>query len=268
MFYQGHDQAGFEVSLKKVPERIVCTVPSLTELLFDLGLGEKVVGVTRFCVKPSGARKQAAIVGGTKDIDVKTVESLKPDLIIGNKEENRKEQINEIKNTTPVWLSEISNVQEACSAIEQLGHLTDTQSRASLLNDQIQSAVKKLRQIPDTHKSVLYFIWKKPYMVAGRSTYINSILDLCGLKNIAPDSESRYPQLSIDYIQKLQPQIILLSSEPYPFSSGDLHQITQKQDKAEGFLLNGEIFSWYGSRLIPALDSIRYFKMKLNKNSL
>lgn len=262
MFFQGLDQAGYEVNIKNVPQRIVCTVPSLTELLFDLGLEEKIIGVTRFCVRPQNARKKAAIIGGTKDIDLNTLRKLRPDLIIGNKEENVKDQISEAKKLAPVWLSDVNNLNDARRAIEEIGKITHTFEKAAAMSKSISAAEEELRQIRSPQKSALYFIWKNPYMVAGKNSFINAMLSLCGLQNIAPEENARYPALSLEQIQEIEPEVIILSSEPYPFCSGDLHQIAEKLPRTQAYLLNGEIFSWYGSRLIPALKYIRSLKLK------
>lgn len=266
MFFQGQDQAGFNVSVKSTPQRIICTVPSLTELLYDLGLEEKIVGVTRFCVKPAVARKKAAIIGGTKDLDLKLIKSLKPDLIIGNKEENIKEQILTAKKTAPVWLSDINDIHEACDAIKQIGKITGTEKKANEINDEIISRKNVLTKMNNSGKSVLYFIWKKPYMLAGKNTFINSVLELCGLKNMAPEVTNRYPEISLEQIKTLRPQILILSSEPYPFSAGDLQQLAKVIPDTEAYILDGEVFSWYGSRLIPGLKYLRSFKNQVNRS--
>lgn len=265
MFFYDHDQAGYEVKLSKVPQRIICTVPSLTELLFDLGLGQNVVGVTRFCVKPAAAREKAEIIGGTKDLDIKLIRRLKPDLIIGNKEENVKEQIEEIKTFAPVWLSDINDISQACEAIEQIGEATNTRQKAAELTREINKQLALLREIPSTHKTVLYFMWNNPLMVAGENTYINNILTLCGLSNIAPNKAQRYPELSAEELKKLNPDIVFLSSEPFPFSTKELHNITRELAGTRGLIVDGEVFSWYGSRLIPALNYLRYLKSGLLK---
>lgn len=266
MFFQGQDQAGFNVSVKSTPQRIICTVPSLTELLYDLGLEEKIVGVTRFCVKPAIARKKAAIIGGTKDLDLELIKTLKPDLIIGNKEENIKEQILTAKKTAPVWLSDINGIKEACEAIQQIGEITGTSKKANEISDKINSRKNVLSEMNNSGKSVLYFIWKNPYMLAGKNTYINSILELCGLQNIAPKVTNRYPEISLEQIQSLRPDVLILSSEPYPFSSGDLHHLAKALPAVEAYILNGEVFSWYGSRLIPGLEYLRSFKNQINRS--
>lgn len=209
------DQMGRCVTLNGVPKRVVSMVPSQTELLFDLGLEKHVVGVTKFCLYPGRARRTKVVVGGTKRIHLDTTVALKPDLIIGNKEENTKELVHELSEICPVWMSDILDVQAALNMIEEVGYIFEVQSQAQQIIADLINAFNSLVKFDKFR--VLYFIWKDPYIVAASETFIDHILKVIGLENAARHL-SRYPSLEIAEIKVLAPDIIFLSSEPYPFN--------------------------------------------------
>jgi len=242
------DQMNRRVVVPFPPQRIVSLVPSQTELLFDLGLGERVVGVTKFCVHPAEARKTAAVVGGTKNFDFEKIEALKPDLILGNKEENYQEGIELLAATHPIWLSDISTLKDALDMIRRVGLVTGRKERANALATEIATsfAALKIPTVPPV--SAAYFIWRKPYMVAAPSTFINDLLQQAGFSN-AFSNLTRYPEITREQLAAAQPQQILLSSEPYPFSEKHLAEFQAICPEAEIRIVDGELFSWYGSRL-------------------
>jgi len=241
------DQIGRTVNLPKPPGRILSLVPSQTELLFDLGLGPQVVGRTKFCIHPAPQVQQVPIVGGTKQVHLDRIAALQPDLIIGNKEENSQDFIEALMGQYPVWLSNMHNLAQALQMIEQVGLLCGVQPQAQQLAQSIQQSFEALPQRAQPLKT-LYLIWRKPYMAAGQNTFINDIMQRGGFQNVlAPGS--RYPELSADQIQQLSPQVVLLSSEPYPFKQKHLAELQEIVPQAQLFLADGELFSWYGSRL-------------------
>ncbi len=249
------DQLGRKVALAHPPHRIVSLVPSQTELLFDLGLEEKIVGITRFCVHPP--RRDKTFVGGTKDFDTELIMRLTPDLIIANKEENTREKIELLAEHIPVWVSDVKNLESALEMILSIGELCDKVTQAQELVAQIRLGFSQLYYVKTFR--VLYFIWRKPYMVAGKDTFIHDILARIGCINLCP--LQRYPALSPEEIIKLDPEIIFLSSEPYPFKTKHVKEIQEIVPKASVRLVNGEFFSWYGSRLAlaaPYLVSLRH----------
>jgi len=251
------DQLNRKIELNGVPKRIVSLVPSQTELLFDLGLNEEVVGITKFCVHPAEWLKTKTKVGGTKNYDLEKIKALRPDLIIGNKEENEQQQIEELMRLYPVWMSDIVTLQDAYNMVTAVGTLIGKQEQSTLLKLQIENQFQKLSASVDrSHKkSVAYFIWKKPYMVAGETTFINEMLHLCGFTNVfATHQSSRYPQLSQEDLVRANPQLILLSSEPYPFSEKHIQEFKDICPHAKIAIVDGEFFSWYGSRLLKASD--------------
>lgn len=242
------DQLGNRIHLASPPQRIVSLVPSQTELLFDLGLGERVVGVTKFCTHPLEAREKKTIVGGTKQFDFETIDRLKPDLIIGNKEENYQEGIELLAKRYPVFMSDIFSMKDALEMIKLVGQLCDREEAANMLADKIEGEFAGLKKRPPLH--VLYFIWRKPWMVAGTNTFIHSMIDTIGWRNAI--QAERYPELTSHQISSSQAEIVLLSSEPYPFKEKHIVELQSLLPSAKIRLVDGEMFSWYGSRLLKA----------------
>lgn len=242
------DQMGRQVLCPEPPQRIISLVPSQTELLMDLGLGNKLVGRTKFCIHPAAQLADIAIIGGTKNFRVEQIHALAPDLIIGNKEENYEAGISILADKYPVLMSDIYTLPDALQMIQMVGAATGTEPQATALTHEITQGFNLLTK-PATPKRILYLIWKNPYMAAGGNTFISDMIGRMGWSNVLGEAE-RYPQLSDAQIQALQPDIILLSSEPYPFSlAKDAHDLERLCPLAKVLLVDGEIFSWYGSRL-------------------
>ncbi|TDQ14800.1 ABC-type Fe3+-hydroxamate transport system substrate-binding protein [Algoriphagus boseongensis] len=243
------DQLNRSIFLPKPPERIISLVPSQTELLADLGVGDKLVGVTKFCVHPTHFRKTKTIVGGTKNYRMEVIDSLKPDLIIGNKEENDQEGIEILAQKYPVWMSDISNLEEAFKMISSLGELTNSQTQAC----QLVGELKEKFSIPIPNKGTsVYLIWENPMMAVGKNTFINEMLTHAGFENLI--LESRYPELKEEYLKKLNPDFLLLSSEPFPFKEVHIAKYQALLPETRIEIVNGELFSWYGSRLKKSPD--------------
>jgi ABC-type Fe3+-hydroxamate transport system substrate-binding protein len=249
------DQTGRSIFLNRSPERIVSLVPSQTELLYDLGLKDKIVGQTIFCIHPSFDFKEAVKIGGTKKLQLDKIASLKPDLIIANKEENEQEQIEWLASRFPVWISDIYNLEDALQMIQSVGLLTGTDHKANELTTKIAFNFEQLKAGNDKHKT-LYLIWFNPWMATGRQTFINDILQRVGFDNVLPE-HTRYPELNETQIKKLNPDLILFSSEPFPFKQKHMEQMQSALPNARCVLVDGEMFSWYGSRLLKA---VAYFK--------
>ncbi|MDN4166487.1 helical backbone metal receptor [Cytophagales bacterium LB-30] len=241
------DQMGRNVEVPLRPQRIVSLVPSQTELLFDLGLGDRVVGRTRFCIHPKEEVKKCESVGGTKDFTLERIAALNPDLIIGNKEENEQSRIEEVAKYFPVWMSDIVTFQDALAMISQVGALTQADKQAKNLVKEIEQGFAKLN-IPKSEKHTLYLIWKNPYMAAGTDTFIHQMMQCMGLSNVLSPN-SRYPELTEADISRLDPDVILLSSEPYPFQKKHEAELKMIAPGARVLRVDGEMFSWYGSRL-------------------
>jgi len=245
------DQLDRPVSIIDSPKRIISLVPSQTKLLVDLGLEDRIVGVTKFCVHPAWIRKTKKIVGGTKNFRFDVIESLNPDLIIGNKEENDQDEIEKLMRNYPVWMSDIITIEESLEMILLLGEILDARSEA----DKIVQKIKNDFATPLPKKgSAAYVIWYEPIMVAGSKTFINEMMALAGFENKI--SKGRYPIVNLKDLKELAPEYILLSSEPYPFKKKHVDYFNAHLPKSKIRLIDGELFSWYGSRL---LDAKSYF---------
>lgn len=258
------DQLGTEHTFETSPKRIISLVPSQTELLYDLGQEAKIVGITKFCVHPYHFKSTKKSVGGTKKVNYRKIKELQPDIIICNKEENTQEMVERLREICPVWVTNIITVEDNFQMITDFGQLFNCRTEANKWNDKLAFALSDfknfVKDIPV--KKVAYFIWKKPYMVAGSDNFINELLKLNHFENIY-DTKGRYPEVAIEQIvEEGDPDFIFLSSEPYPFKKEDGYEISNYTDKAQTVLVDGEMFSWYGSRLLKAFT---YFKM-LHRN--
>ena len=243
------DQLGKEILLPTAPLRIVSLVPSQTELLFSLGLDEEVVGITKFCIHPDHWFRSKNRVGGTKKLDINKIRSLQPNLVIANKEENTLEDVTAIETFCPVWTSDISNFSDAVDMINRIGDLTGTSEKASVMVNEISREFSNI-SISRVYRAA-YLIWKNPWMAAGGGTFINVMLNACGMKNVLENMD-RYPAIEIDSLVQKNIEILLLSSEPYPFKISDLEQLREILPKVKIMLVDGELFSWYGSRMLMA----------------
>ena len=253
------DQMGRCVWVPDEPKRIISLVPSQTELLYDLGIREELVGLTKFCIHPKGLKKDKTIVGGTKTYKFDVIRSLKPDLIIGNKEENEQEGIEHLADEFPVWMSDISNLSEALQMINEVGALVNKKPDSEKIVASISNSFSNLKS--DKIEKVVYLIWHDPMMVAGKGTFINDMLERCHFQNLLEDK--RYPSLTIDDLKALSPDRILLSSEPFPFKAKHIEAYQTICPNAKIQLIDGEMFSWYGTRLLKAPD---YFRTLLSKS--
>ncbi len=238
-------------SLPYIPQRIVSLVPSQTELLFDLGLGDRVVGITKFCIHPAEQVKTKTLVGGTKNFRFDVIDTLKPDLILANKEENYKEGIEQLAANYPVWMSDLYTLEDALAMMEKVGKLTGVEEKANTIVLEVKTRFAGF--VPAQSRRVAYFIWQNPMMVAASHTFINDLLQRCGLENVF-DELSRYPEISEAQLQQAAPEWILLSSEPFPFAEKHIRYFQELCPQSRVLLVDGEMFSWYGSHLLQAVD--------------
>jgi len=255
------DQLGDTIELSQPPQRIISLVPSQTELLIYLGLKDRIVGITKFCVHPKELRAQKTVVGGTKQVNLEKIKALTPDLIIANKEENTQQMVENLKTICPVWVSDVNTLEDNYSLINQLGDLCDVKKKATLLisltREKQQLFVERIKEVPLA--SVVYLIWNQPIMGAGSPSFIDALLQLNKFDNLLSSAASRYPEVESLALEKAQH--ILLSSEPFPFTEKH-KQSFGIESNATLSLVDGEYFSWYGSRLLKAFD---YF-VKLQRN--
>lgn len=252
------DQTNKIVDIPTTPLRIISLVPSQTELLHFLNLDDQVVGITKFCVHPNDWFRNKTRVGGTKQYHVDRIEALTPNLIIANKEENDKAQILQLAKKYPVWVSDVKNLTDACEMIKSVGAITNTTLQANKLADNIQTGFLKLKKqvanLPNLR--VLYLIWQKPYMTVGGDTFINDMIEHIGWTNCY-SHQTRYPMLTEAEITNLKPDLVLLSSEPFPFKEKHITAISKLCPAAVIKLVDGEYFSWYGSRLLQTSEYLR-----------
>ncbi|MCB9195342.1 MAG: ABC transporter substrate-binding protein [Flavobacteriales bacterium] len=251
-----------ELNIKSVPKRIVSLVPSITELLYDLHLEEEVVGLTKFCVHPKPWCNTKIKIGGTKKINLDRIAELQPDLIIGNKEENTKEDITDLQSQYPVLMTDVNSFTDALNMISLIGNACNRNNEALQLREQLEKIQKG---IPSRNpRNAIYLIWKEPYFAVGQNTFINNMMDLAGFENLI--KEERYPEITLDQINNYRPEFLLLSTEPYPFDNNILTQIKTHLTYSKPILVNGEMFSWYGSRLLKSFTYFEQLNNELDKN--
>ncbi len=253
------DQIGQTIHLPSPPRRIISLVPSQTELLFHLGLDEAVVGLTKFCVHPYEKWRTKPRIGGTKQVDFEKIVALKPDLIIGNKEENDRQQIEQLRQQYPVWMSDISTLEDALDMIKSLGEIAGKLASALDLTSAIRTAFHAVSANSTLKIPVAYLIWRRPWMAVGSDTFIHHILAQAGFIN-SLGGKTRYPEITLEELAETAPAVIMLSSEPYPFKQQHVAEIQELCQTAIVKLVDGEMLSWYGSRMLlaaPYLANLR-----------
>lgn len=251
------------MSIDKKYKRIISLVPSQTELLVDLGLEDSIVGVTKFCIHPKHLLKTKTIVGGTKNIKIDRIKNLQPDIILCNKEENTKEIVESCQKVAFTHVSDIFTLTDSLELISLYGSFFEKQVEAKKMINKLESKIIDFKKFIENKKSrkVAYFIWRNPWMVAASNTFINHLLELNKFENVYAN-EKRYPEVDIKNINKKKPELILLSSEPFPFKEKHILEIIEHTNNLTPILVDGEYFSWYGSRLLKAFD---YFKELHNR---
>lgn len=232
------------------PRSIVSLVPSQTELLYDLGLEAAVAGITKFCVHPPHWRSSKTITGGTKNIRMEVIDALQPDLVIANREENRREDIIPLSEKYPVWVTDVQDLDSALQMIRDIGALTGTDAAATTICQSVAGAFARLQATAPPLRTA-YLIWRDPYMTAGADTFIHAMMQQCGFINIFSD-RTRYPETHPAELKALDCELLLLSSEPYPFKEQHLRELASLLPSTRIMLADGEMFSWYGSRLLHA----------------
>lgn len=246
------DQLERDLIFSNPPQRIISLVPSITELLYDLGLGDRVVGITKFCLYPKDWYCNKSRIGGTKNVDFEKIKELNPDLIIANKEENNKKEVKELIDSYPVYVSDINNFEEAYLFIESISSILDVAFKGELLLDDIKESIQSIKK---SNKKVIYLIWKEPLIAVGKNTFINNVIESLGWVNAC--EENRYPEISLSKLMDDSVDCVLLSSEPFPFKESHQKEFQLAGLSTRTILVDGEIFSWYGSRM---LKMGKYFK--------
>lgn len=258
------DQLNRTLSFSSYPKRIISLVPSQTELLFHLGLDKEVVGVTKFCIYPTDWKTRKTIVGGTKNLKMDLIKELNPDLIIANKEENDEDSLRKLMPIFPVWISDIKRLEDAFQMILSVGRITNSESTSFTWTEKIKKQFKILSLLPKQPRRVAYLIWNNPLMSVNQDTFIHSLLELNQWDNCFKDKLNRYPEITEEELVDSNPEMVFLSSEPFPFKDKHIDRFKQLLPESRVVLVNGEYFSWYGSRLV---DSPAYFS-SLHKSLL
>ena len=241
------------------PERIVSLVPSVTEALFAFGVGERVVGRTRYCVQPPHSVGKIAKVGGTKKVDVEKVLSLDPDLVVAVREENPRESVEALMSAgVPVLLGEPETVAGAVEFLREIADRVEAPRTEAVLTP-IERVHEKLRGAVFHRRRVFVPIWREPYMSVGSDTYVHDVIETCGGENVCGD-RTRYPEITPEEIEAAQPEVILLPDEPYPFSAEELPEFyaldvpAAREDRIH--LVDGKLLTWYGPRMASSLTQI------------
>jgi len=264
--------------LDYVPKRIISLVPSQTELLYDLGLEDETVGITKFCIHPEEWYRNKTRIGGTKTLNKTIIDQLKPDLIIANREENVKEQVNDLAADYPIWVTDVNDLEGALRMIRDIGTLTNKKNQSGLLAETIRKGFDELNEhqttnLPieasakaDSKPQTAYLIWKDPYMAAGGGTFIHDMMRRCGFNNIFEDL-TRYPEIKVPELQTANCELLLLSSEPYPFKQKEIDELALALPGTLILLVDGELFSWYGSRLQRSPAYFRELKRRVSNRA-
>ncbi len=237
--------------------KIISLVPSITETLIDFGLDEnQVIGRTKFCIHPENIVSKIPKIGGTKNLNIEKIKALNPDLIIANKEENEKIQVEELQQNFKVWVTDIQNLEDNSIFLAELGEILGKQNIAKDFITKTENIFNSLKFENSKKIKAAYLIWKNPYMTVGLDTFIHHILENLGFENIFKNTK-RYPEISIDDLRDAE--TILLSSEPYPFKEKHIEELQQEFPDKKIILVDGEAFSWYGSHLSKCEEYYQIF---------
>lgn len=234
--------------------RIVSLVPSLTESLVAMGLRDDIVGCTKFCVEPPDLHRQCTLVGGTKDFDRSLILSLHPTHVLANQEENPREAVLDLATKVPTHISFPRAPEDVPSMLRDIGHFLSCPEAAEHWALDIDAMIASLE--PRRFKAgprFLYFIWRDPYMLAGVDTYISRLFACAGWQNAIMGLE-RYPTVRVSELSTLSPDLIILSSEPYPFRRRDADRLKGEWPSAPPILkVDGRLLSWHGTQTLAAL---------------
>ncbi|MBS1733554.1 MAG: ABC transporter substrate-binding protein [Bacteroidetes bacterium] len=260
MILSSTDQLGY------IPKRIISLVPSQTELLHYLSLETETIGITKFCIHPDTWFRNKTRVGGTKNVNIEKVKELRPDLIIANKEENVKEQMDILAQQFPTWVTDVNCLEDSFAMINDIGRLTGKEMQAVDLVDKCRKSFNLLykENISKNVLSAIYIIWKNPIMTIGGDTFISSMLEKAGFRNSFKNL-NRYPEITIEDINNSGCELVFLSSEPYPFSQKHIDEFSSQLPGKKIILVDGEMFSWYGSRLLAAPSYFQKLYADINK---
>ena len=260
------DALGRPVRLSAPPKRIVSLVPSLTDLLHGLGLNDEVVGLTRFCERPAGWRNEKSIIGGTKQVDAERVAALEPDLILANHEENTQSDVEALGAHAPVYVTDVATVSEATQMIRHVGALVDRALAAQQMALRITERFAALPEWPP--RRAAYLIWRDPYMTVGGDTFIYDVMRYGGFASPWKEA-TRYPEVSLDALAAADLDVILCSTEPFPFGEKDrfTSEIRDACPETTVQVVDGQLFSWYGPRLLHTPEYLRTLRAERTEHA-
>jgi ABC-type Fe3+-hydroxamate transport system substrate-binding protein len=275
--------------LQRTPQRIISLVPSLTEALFAFGLEHRIVGITDYCAEPQPQVRAKTRLGGTKNPDIEAILQLRPDLVVANVEENRRDDIEYLQSRgIAVFVCFPQTIVAAMMTLQTLAQATRAEVQALPILARINSAYERTKALTTGRRKVRVFcpIWKDPWMTINRETFIHDMLDTCGGANVfaererrfplaadlgqRPEGEAthvrgrdrRYPRVSLDEMAELMPEVILLPNEPYPFSEADRLDFSAFPQvpavhASRIHVIDGKVVCWYWSRLDECLETLR-----------
>lgn len=249
---QIQDQIKRSIEIPRPPERILSLVPSITQLLIDLGLQQQMAGRTRFCIYPEGKVQNIPVIGGVMGLNKHEIHKIGPDLILAAKEENAKNEILDLSRHYPVWVSDVHDLKGALELIEAIGKMCDRAERAGNMAERIRKAFNGLNHIPPGVIRAVYLVWNEPLYTINNTTFIHDMLTRCGIENVFADKKEAYPIISEKEIKDRKPDFIFLPNEPYFFQENHRRKFAETFPQAEIKRVNGEYFTWYGSHLLKA----------------
>lgn len=258
------DDLGFRLELNRPPARIVSLVPSWTETLFALDAGDRVVGVTRFCVEPEKSVAPISKVGGTKNPDLRAIFELEPDLVVANAEENRREDIERIRDRgIGVFITYPRTVTGAAESILRLGRVVGCDSQASVLVREIVRSVSEIEAglgaWSKLRLRVFCPIWKNPWMSFNADTYAHDVLRMVGFNNVYASAGERYPRITLEEALERRPDVVILPDEPYQFDASDVEELKMMLPPALSrrvLLVDGRDLHWYGVHMVRGLKAL------------
>ena len=245
------DGVGRPVTLPAPPARIVSLVPSTTETLAALGVRDRVVGCTRYCVHPRPWVEDVPRVGGTKNPDLEAIAALRPDLIVANQEENKPEHFDDLAALAPLWVAYPRTVDEALADLRGLAALVGAEEAGAEAGARIEAAREAARRRAAPGFRYAYMIWHQPWMTVNGDTFIDAMLREVGGANAFGAHPERYPQVTLDDLAAADPDVVLLSSEPFPFAERHRDELGPLAPRAR--LVDGEACSWHGVRMAHGL---------------
>ncbi|NIM20579.1 MAG: ABC transporter substrate-binding protein [Candidatus Latescibacteria bacterium] len=251
------------------PGRIVSLVPSITETVVLLGADQRLVGITDYCVHPEDALADIPRVGGTKNPDVPDILSLEPDVVLANKEENRKRDVEALEKQVPVFVTYPTTVRESLKTVRDLGTLLNAEDEAAKFTEECEGMMRSIAQDVTVSKPLrtACMIWRDPWMAVGPNTYASDLLKALGFENVYGSRKDRYPVTSLEELAERRPDVILLPNEPYEFDEGDKSFVedfvNERGVSAMILLLMGSHLTWFGSRTLAALEYLLDIRRRL-----